>query len=200
METKDLEEQQRELWDQLIQAWNDDRILFRLHWAKKYTASFPDNMYGWIALADALTQIAHYDQAWSALRKALELCPEGSEYRVYEQIGHMYKEKCDLKHAEQWYRKAVEAHPRQENHVFLGACLAKQGRFDEAKDYHSQAAELSPETADEAYYNLGLINRAEGEYEEAANYFDKAIAIDPEYEDATYAQKELLEYIEFLRS
>ena len=188
----------KELWGNLVKAWDEGRRACRLHHARQYVAAYPDDWTGWIALADVLWGLALFEESRQALRTSLKFCPREHVSRVFEQFGHMYKEKCDLKKAEKWYRKAVEEQPRQENLIFLGACLAKQGRFQEAKSFHQQAVEAKPETADEAYYNLGLVNRAEGNYGAALDWFCKAIEIDPEYERAISDRQDVQELITML--
>ena len=179
-----MNKDQKILWDKLIEEMGNSNTLFHLHYAKEYTSLYPDDMYGWIVLADVLVSIALYKEAKSALDKSLSLCSSGKEYQVYEQLGHYYSEKYNLKIAEKWYKKAIDHKRRQENLIFMGSCLAKQGRFSEAKEYHKKAVDINPETADEAYYNLGLISRAEGDLNKALFYFDESIKIDSEYTDA----------------
>lgn len=79
------------------------------------------------------------------------------------------------------------------NFIFLGAVLAQQGRFTEAKQYHRRAAKLGGEDWDEPYFNLGLILRAEGKYRSALACFDKAIDICPGYEVAKQEREDVIE-------
>ncbi len=190
-----MEKNQKKLWDKLLKAWDDNNTMLHHHYSREYTQIYPNDMYGWIALADILTSMALYSDAKKSLNKSLSICPKGKEYQVYEQFGHFYKAKKSPGIAEKWYRRSVDEHERQTNLIFLGALLAGQGRFNEAKKYHYKASKLNPESADEAYYNLGLINRAEGNYQEAITFFDKAISIDSDYEEALNDKKELIEYL-----
>ena len=191
---------QKKSWDILMKAWDEGKIACHLHYARRYVAAYPDDMHGWIALADVLSGIALYEDARKALLKSLKLCPKKKAHHLFAQIGHMYKTKCDLKKAEKWYRKAVEEHPRQEYLVFLGACLAKQGRHQEAQTFYERAVQMEPDTADEAYFNLGLISRANGNNTEALDYFDKAIEIDPNYEYAKFERQDVLDLVEILKA
>jgi tetratricopeptide (TPR) repeat protein len=97
----------------------------------------------------------------------------------------------NYKRAENWYRKAVREKPLSTNLVFLGACLAKQGKFIEAKKYHLESIEVNTQESDEAFYNLGLISRAEESYKEAKKYFEKAIEICPDYPVAIDALRDI---------
>jgi tetratricopeptide (TPR) repeat protein len=195
-----MKKKQKESWNILMKAWNEGKTACRLHYARRYAAAYPDDMNGWIALADILGGIALYKDALKALGKSLKLCPKEKVYHIFAQMGHLYSEKCDLKKAERWYRKAVAEHSRQENLIFLGACLAKQGRLQEAKAFYQQAVQTKPKTADEAYFNLGLISRAEDNYIVALDYFNKAIEIDPDYEAAKCERKDIQELIEIIEA
>ena len=75
--------------------------------------------------------------------------------------------------------------------IFLGACLAKQGRFSEAKKYHKKSIKVNTQNPDEALFNLGLISRAECNYKEARQYFRKAVTHDPEYKVAQEALNDI---------
>src|SRR6185436_18702392 len=98
-----------------------------------YTKEYPTNVAGWVALADVLARFALYNKAYHALRRAHELMPWNRRSQIYVQWGHFYDAKCDLKRAERWFRRALESRRTTETLIFLGAILAKQGRFLEAK-------------------------------------------------------------------
>ena len=71
-------------------------------------------------------------------------------------------------------------------HILLGACVAKQGRFSEAKAHQRRAIDLATpgHAVDEAHLNLGLVLRAEGRYKTAEMHFAKALQLDPKYRAA----------------
>jgi tetratricopeptide (TPR) repeat protein len=125
--------------------------------------------------------LAQYKEARSALNTALKRADESDRKYVYIYIGHLYRKKGDYRCAESWYRRAVEIQATTNNLVFLGVCLAKQGKYAEAKQCHQQAIDLKTEEPDEAYCNLGLILRAEGNYQAALQCFEQAIEIDADY-------------------
>ncbi len=180
----------------MMNEWNSDNVSCHRHYAKLYTARYPNDMFGWIALADALSSIARYGEARDALKKAEILSTKDHQHIVYHQIGHLYREKGDHSRAEQWYRKSVEANGTTRNLIFLGACLAKQGKFSEAKKYHKKAIKVASDVPDEAYYNLGLILRAEERFEDACECFDKALELDPDYTIAKEARSDVLKVLQ----
>ena len=173
-------------------VWNDDAVACHLYVARLYTQRYPKDMYGWIVLADVLSAVASYDEAMLALHTARKLSPKDKLDFIYSQIGHFYREKGDYRRAESWYRRAMKAKETDRNIVFLGACLARQGKYGEAKRYHRRAIKIGSEVVDEAYFNLGLILRAEGKYEEALECFERAIEIDPKYTLAKKARKDIV--------
>jgi tetratricopeptide (TPR) repeat protein len=187
-----MEPEQKKIWDKMMNEWDSNNVSCHRHYAKLYTAKYPNDMFGWIALADALSKIAQYSEARDALKKAEILSSSDHQHIVYHQIGHLYREKGDHRRAEQWYRKSVEANGTTRNLIFLGACLAKQGNFSEAKKYHRKAIKVSSDRPDEAYYNLGLILGAEEKYEEAYNCFEKALELDPDFTVAQEARSDVI--------
>jgi tetratricopeptide (TPR) repeat protein len=117
---------------------------------------------------------------------------------VYYQIGHLYREKGDYRRAEKWYGKAVEMKATTNNLVFLGACLAKQGKYAEAKQCYQQAIDLKTEEPDEAYCNLGFILGAEGDYQAALQCYEQAIAIDADYVMAIRGKEDIMAFLKMV--
>lgn len=181
----------KKLWRELVDAWERDTPACQVYLAENYTTKFPDDFFGWVALADGLTRLSSFKRAAEALCLARRLSSFEYVDLVYSRLGHYYREKGDLVRAERWYRKAVASSESQEHLVFLGACLAKQGRYAESQHYHERAVEIDPQKADEALYNLGLVYRAESRYVEALRCFEKAIELDPDYHDAKIARNDI---------
>ena len=189
-----------QMWKRLLRAWHKGPAC-QLEMARQYTSAFPARAHGWIVLADGLAGVARYSEAQDALRRASRLIEPDRRWFIAVQWGHLYREKHDQKSAERWYRKAVAARPSTSTHIFLGATLAKQGRFAEAKRHHRQAIKLAKhaqsDAPDEAHYNLGLILRAERRYKEAAGHLMKALALDPKYKIAKEALQDVQKAVRF---
>ncbi len=183
-----------------MDVWTRDAPACQVYIAEGYTRKFPDDFFGWLILADGLTQISSFHNACIALRTAIRLSPIDHRDLAYTRVGKYYLEKGNLLRAQKWYRKAVDLAESQENLVFLGACMAKQGKYDEARYYHNRAVESDPTRADEALFNLGLICRAESKYVEALRYFNKSIELDPEYEEAQIAREDIMQVLELQAS
>jgi tetratricopeptide (TPR) repeat protein len=192
-----MEPEQKKLWKKMMDEWDNNNVSCHLHFAKLYTAQYPSDMFGWIALADALFNMARYNEARNALEKSKLLCPKENLHIVFHQIGHLYKEKGNYPKAKKWYRKSIENNATTRNFIFLGSCLAKQGKFKEAKECHRKAIEISSDPPDEAYFNLGLILRAEKKFEKALESFEKALEFDPEYKIVEEAKIDIIKLLNF---
>jgi len=108
--------------------------------AKSYLAEFPDHGFIWLYYADALRAMARYTEALSALRRARSLGPPTKRHLVYFRFGQVYQDQGSFRHAERWYRKAVEARPSDATYrIFLGGFLATAGRLEEAEAIHRTA-------------------------------------------------------------
>ncbi len=184
---------QRRDWMALVSAYGRGKPATTLERARTYLEVHPEDGAAWLIAGDVLCEIARYDEAAKALRKAMKLLPPWRLDAPCLHMGHLYREKGNLRAAERWYRKSVAANPKlPRNLIFLGAVLAKQGRFKEAKRCHRRAIGLGIDEADEAYYNLGLILRAEADYEGALKCFDEALHLDPKYTVAKGARRDVL--------
>jgi tetratricopeptide (TPR) repeat protein len=168
------------LFKQVCDAWDNDSVACHLYLARLYSNKYPDEAFGWYATGRAFLAMARYREAATMFGRARKVAKEDEVAYVCLQFGNLYDEKGDLARAEKWYQKAVQcniSNPR--NFVFLGACLAAQGKYAEAKEAHRAAISKKADTTDEAYYNLGMIFRAEENYDSALECFAKAAELDP---------------------
>ncbi len=190
---------EKALWKRIMACWDDDSICCRFHLAKRYTQEYPTNQYGWVALADALWRFARYDEAREALRTAERLSPPEKLHQIYHQIALLYEEKSDERRAERWHRKTLDLKVSCGNLIFLGACLARQGKLSDAKALHRRATRFKKGDPDEAHLNLGYILRAEESYHEALKHFDAALRISPDYEEAKEAKQDILKLLKMMK-
>ena len=151
---------------------------------------------GWVGGAcQGLAGVARYADGKRALQRSGRFVPEHLRFYLAAQWGHFYREMRDEKRAERWYRKAVALKSSTATHVYLGASLARQGRFAEAKRHHRLAIQLATDpkydAPDEAYFNLSLILRAERKYSAAATMLRKAIGLDRRYQVAKEALRDV---------
>ena len=118
---------QKIAWKEALKQRDNPSCYFEL--AKKYCETYPENVAGWIIFAESLWETARYKRAAKALIKARKLIPDNRLEFIYRQYGHFYQEMGDYKRAEKWYRRAVYEKELSTNLVYLGSCLAKQGKF-----------------------------------------------------------------------
>ncbi len=68
-------------------------------------------------------------------------------------------------------------------HYNLGVTLAKQGKFEQAKDQYLQSIRINPHAAD-PHFNLGVIVMKEGNLPRARAIFERVLRIDPNHANA----------------
>jgi tetratricopeptide (TPR) repeat protein len=144
-------------------------------------------------VAEALTDLARYEEAEQAYAKAFEYLTADGKRIALAGLGHLFRAAGEYDQAASWYRKTIEAAPDNAGYrIYLGAVLAKQGRLIEAEEVHRSALECTEGDLSEAYLNLGLVLRARNRFAEAAECFQKALYLDPEYEAASQAFADVL--------
>ncbi len=164
--------------------------------AQKIAADYPRRATAQLELGIAFIEVARYDDARKAIERSSSLCKPESVYFPYFWKGHLYREQGNLRLAEKWLRRSINSNPNYpEAWAFLGAVLAKQGRFSEAKSSWRKLIKLGTGATEEGYFNLGLIFRAEQEYRKSLECGVKALAIDPKYMDAKRLVKDIREVL-----
>ena len=164
-------------------ATSPDHVATRRELALQILARDPRDRHTWGLLANALADLSDFRGARHALRRVAVLATDADgRYWVHVVTGNCFKRSGQLEAAERSYRKAAAISPL--GYVLLGAALAKQGKFAEAKRSHrlaSESPELTGDDRSEAFYNIGLILRAERRYKQALAAFEKALELDPRY-------------------
>jgi tetratricopeptide (TPR) repeat protein len=156
-----------------------------VRYARHYLADYPDHAPAWLMLGIALVALGRYEEAEQALAKAIQHWPSGERQIPLAHVGHLFEQSGDYDQAAAWYRKAIEADPRDATYrIFLGGVLAKQGRLHEAEEAHRGAVACAEGCSDEAYLNLGLVLRARERFRDAADCFREALRLDSEYRAA----------------
>jgi tetratricopeptide (TPR) repeat protein len=136
-----------------------------------------------------------YATAEQHFQKAGELDP--SQIAVWSSLGDTEyalaktqpatQNKATYDKAAEAYKKALAIKPDDAAlYNQLGNVYGASGRVPEATEALTKAAQLDPQMAAKAYYNLGanLVNT--GKSDDAATFFKKAIDADPNYADAHY--------------
>ncbi len=177
-----------------MMAWDRDDVACHHELVRTFTKRYPQNIAGWVCLADVLILFARYGEAAEALRRAARLARSSRRHRalIWTTLGRLHMERGSPARALRYYRLAAERRPTTNTLVLLGAALARTGALAEAKRCHRRAVRLATENPDEAYYNLGLILRAERRYEAALECFDLALEHDPKYAVARDARADCI--------
>lgn len=133
---------------------------------------------------DTLIEIGDLDLAKTLLDT---LCPRTkktvNEHFKFGQIRYS-KAVYDFEAEEYWCRR-LDHVSETYTHIYLGSCLSRQGRHDEAIAEHRKATLLPYKEGvtqpDEALLNIALILRAKDDYQGAFEAASKALAFDPDY-------------------
>lgn len=153
---------------------------------------YPNDVPMWISYGVGLVELARYEEAREVLRHAIHLCPADHLSIPYAQMGHLYKQRGNLRRAAMWYRKATVASPTEaDGYIYLGSVLALMGDLDGALKWHEQGARSASGCIEEAHYNAGLVLRAMGRYADAARAFRRALKIDSGYVEAQRALRDV---------
>ncbi len=172
-------------------AFRNDQAATTVVLASRWLETHPDDLWVIHKYAEMLYKMTRYEEA---IRVYLDAIEQFEEWRwgIYNQLGHLYRYRGDLKIAEEWYQKAIDEDPDEgASYVFLGACQARQGKLSQAEETHRRATLCPNGQIDEAHHNLGLVLRGQGRLAEAADSFRKAIEFTPEYAEAIEALQDV---------
>jgi len=105
--------------------------------------------------------------------------------RNHLSLGSVFFQRSYFDQAEQFFRLALRDDPSSaEAHYGLGSACLKQGKNTEARASFEQAVKLNatyPDTAPNAWNNLGLLAAGEGHTDQAIACFEEALRRSPEY-------------------
>lgn len=150
---------------------------------------------------DKAQKVTDYQAAVTSLNTAEQMDP--TQVAVLDHLGTAYyglanaqtgdDRTASLNKAAETYNKLIELQPDSgPAYNQLGNIYAAEGKMPEAEDALTKAAQLDPQTAPKAYFNMGanLINH--GKLDDAIPFFKKATDADPNYAEAWYQYGTLL--------
>ncbi|MDG3006954.1 tetratricopeptide repeat protein [Paludisphaera mucosa] len=179
-------------WNRLRAAHRADLPALAVARGRELVDRHPECGPAWKILGSALVDLARYDEADEAIRRATSLCPPGKLWVTLAEMGHLHRARGNLSVAAAWYRRAINAAPEEAGaHIFLGGILAQSGRLKEAEAAHRTATLCEYGCRDEAFLNLGLVLRAQDRLDEAAGCFEAALELDPKYKPAKLALRDV---------
>ena len=159
-----------EVWASNISLWEDT--------VRKSPEEFPVQ----INLASAYYEAKRYDEALSAVKRALALNPRSGE-ALYG-LGSIYFEQDKMTEAIDALKLALSADPSNPvKHYHLGAAYAKSGMDTQAMNQFRQSVALNPDYA-VGYFQIGLLYAKQMEWKAAAFEFERAVRIEPGYAEA----------------
>ena len=132
-----------------------------------------------------------YDQAVIACSRAAEI--DATQHLVFGNLAASYEKVRKHEEAIENYRRALallNEKPDPEGaakyHMNLGIIYGQRGEADLAVEQVTKAAELNPELASEAFYNLGAMLTNSGDVAGASKAFRQALEADPKNANAHY--------------
>jgi tetratricopeptide (TPR) repeat protein len=178
----------RRLRDRVRELEDDARPASALLAVRKILRHDPNDANALVLQGRLLASLARHGEAEESLSRALVLFAADSAYAVHRELGHLYESWGRLELALAEFEKVVALRPEHASgHIYVGAVLARLGRFDEAIASHTRATRCSEGHVDEAYFNLGLVLRALERFADAKNAFERALELDPMYVEARAA-------------
>lgn len=133
--------------------------------------------------AGCATQVDRERTAWEVL-PTLDVRHGMAEGKANFQMGRHHEMQGRTEMAEDYYRKAINADPRNADALnALARMYAEQGKMAQAEDFYRRLANLSPGRAS-LHNNIGYALSLQGRYKEAVDALRTAVMIDPAYERA----------------
>ena len=130
-------------------------------------------------LAEAASQLQHWDEAIVNYRKAIQLQPDISE--LYYKLGKVFQDSGRLHEAVASYRESIELNPNSFwSYYNLGSVLLNLKQWQEAIVAYRTAVEINPDFS-WCYYSMGEACAKLEKWSEAAAAYQRAIDLDPNY-------------------
>jgi tetratricopeptide (TPR) repeat protein len=132
--------------------------------------------------ADALMELGRTSEAREAYKLALTVLPNRRHARVLGALGALEVDAGDVVAAEQYCLRAMALAPDHASaYIWLGAAYEDADRLADAEAQYSRATKCGEGAIEEAWYNLGAIQKVLGRTSEAVISFRRALAIDRDY-------------------
>ena len=123
------------------------------------------------------------DQAEKILLKALKMDPDNIS--GLSNLGYIYMHRKNYPKAIKTYLKVTDLAPSLPDTFFnLGYVYAVTANYQQAKKMYRRVVALKPAFADEALFNLAVINDKLGERQECLKHLEEAVAINPNNQSA----------------
>ncbi|MEG4998139.1 tetratricopeptide repeat protein [Microcoleus sp. B4-D4] len=128
-------------------------------------------------LAEAATELKHWDEAILSYHQAIKIQPDISEFHY--KLGRVFQEKQLWNEAEKAYRESIELNPNSFWCYFnLGAVLLELEQWQEALIVYRTAVEINPDFS-WSYYSIGEACGKLEKWSESAAAYQQAVDLDP---------------------
>ncbi|MDX1904279.1 MAG: tetratricopeptide repeat protein [Thermonemataceae bacterium] len=102
---------------------------------------------------------------------------DASYGRAYNHLGWLYETKYkDLKKAEEYYQKALEASPEY-TPIYLNysICLSTMGKYAELEAFLDKAINVAGVNKSQLYNEYAIMYEMQGNFEKAIEFYQKAV-------------------------
>jgi len=181
-------------WRDIPELYEDGQVATVLELAQSVPDELRKNagVLGFVAYA--LRDVARYAEAEVILHELREASSSQGAAIFEGEIAAVHERTGRFEEAEKWYRRATETCPADASRfVLLGAFLARMGRTEEAEAVHRVGTQCEEGPVDEAWLNLGLVQRSLGRYDRAAFSFRQALTRAEGYTEAETALQDVVE-------
>ncbi len=162
---------------QIAEAGFNNDVEGQVRLATQLTEVQPESPRAWLALASAQATAGNHAAARASATKAAELSPQFAPAHAFLGNSYLFNEPRDAAKAEEAMQKVVQAEPQEsQSYDLLGDAYRAQGKFAEARDAYTRAAELDP-TSGLALQQRGHVNSFLGDYAAARADYDSGIAL-----------------------
>ena len=181
-----------ESWQAALKAFRSNNMAMARVLVDRHRAEFPNDVYGRTLHAMNLATLRFFSDAEVEFRsiESAHKSPSMRELWLSEWAA-LCQHRGDLKGEEEARREQTTLNASHTSRwILLGACLARNGKHEEALAIHRHATELEGDP-DEAFLNIGLILRAQGKLVDAAEAFENALKLCPDYPAASAALEDV---------
>ncbi|MCB1604590.1 MAG: tetratricopeptide repeat protein [Xanthomonadales bacterium] len=174
------------LYQKIFDEWKSGNISSAYELTRKYLDRGIESKKVNIIFVDLLISLNNFQEAKQFLDEQVNTSNTEYLHQLYLQYGHLYTKKSDIQRSISYYKKAHSIKPNDPGSlIYIAQNYYSQGDFDSSIKYFNKVLKTTKQLNDEAYFNLGLIEKSLHNYDKAIFYFEKALELDPDYYIAT---------------
>ena len=141
----------------------------------------PDDSWTWFEFASLLIHVGRLDDAAKLLSDTEPGSDDDLRFPLLSVRINLCKARGNSRDEEKWSRVLMNEMPGQSHgYIYLGCCLARQGKLIEAEETLRRGTECEG-APEEAFFNLGNVLCALERFADAKNAMENALRLDPDY-------------------